>query len=64
MTKVLAIIWWFWFSLLVVGGWCQFPSDFVWGAATAAYQIEGAYQQDGRYSKSCFFESHSLLKRT
>lgn len=25
-----------------------FPTDFVWGAATAAYQIEGAYDADGR----------------
>jgi beta-glucosidase len=25
-----------------------FPRDFVWGAATAAYQIEGAAQADGR----------------
>ncbi len=25
-----------------------FPSDFAWGAATAAYQIEGAYNEDGR----------------
>jgi beta-glucosidase len=25
-----------------------FPTDFVWGAATAAYQIEGAAQADGR----------------
>ncbi|HEY7149098.1 MAG TPA: GH1 family beta-glucosidase [Gaiellaceae bacterium] len=25
-----------------------FPSDFIWGAATAAYQIEGAVQEDGR----------------
>ncbi|WP_151737591.1 GH1 family beta-glucosidase [Paenibacillus tengchongensis] len=25
-----------------------FPRDFVWGAATAAYQIEGAYEEDGR----------------
>jgi beta-glucosidase len=25
-----------------------FPSDFVWGAATAAYQIEGAAYEDGR----------------
>ena len=22
--------------------------DFIWGAATAAYQIEGAAQEDGR----------------
>lgn len=26
----------------------EFPSDFVWGTATAAYQIEGATQKDGR----------------
>lgn len=26
----------------------DFPADFVWGAATAAYQIEGAAQVDGR----------------
>jgi beta-glucosidase len=25
-----------------------FPQDFVWGCATASYQIEGAYQADGR----------------
>jgi beta-glucosidase len=26
----------------------SYPSDFVWGAATAAYQIEGASTEDGR----------------
>ena len=26
----------------------QFPDDFMWGAATAAYQIEGAHDVDGR----------------
>lgn len=26
----------------------QFPSDFLWGAATASYQIEGAVAEDGR----------------
>lgn len=25
-----------------------FPKDFVWGTATAAYQVEGAYKEDGR----------------
>jgi beta-glucosidase len=27
---------------------CPFPKDFIWGAATAAYQIEGAASEDGR----------------
>jgi beta-glucosidase len=26
----------------------EFPDDFVWGASTASYQIEGAAQEDGR----------------
>lgn len=26
----------------------EFPQGFTWGAATASYQIEGAYQEDGR----------------
>ena len=26
----------------------RFPDDFVWGAATAAYQVEGAAHEDGR----------------
>ena len=24
----------------------QFPKDFIWGAATASYQIEGAWNED------------------
>src|ERR1017187_5892916 len=27
---------------------CEFPKRFLWGAATAAYQIEGAVAEDGR----------------
>src|ERR1700681_3320419 len=26
----------------------SFPEDFIWGAATASYQIEGAVHEDGR----------------
>ena len=26
----------------------QFPKQFLWGTASAAYQVEGAYLEDGR----------------
>ena len=28
--------------------YCQFPEGFLWGCATAAYQVEGAANEDGR----------------
>jgi len=31
----------------------EFPRDFVWGAATSAYQIEGATHADGRGVSIC-----------
>eukprot|EP01089_Gocevia_fonbrunei_P019324 TRINITY_DN6812_c0_g1_i1.p1 TRINITY_DN6812_c0_g1~~TRINITY_DN6812_c0_g1_i1.p1 ORF type:complete len:498 (+),score=101.60 TRINITY_DN6812_c0_g1_i1:57-1550(+) len=35
------------------------PSDFKWGVATASYQIEGAYDQDGRGLSIWDFYSHT-----
>ncbi|CAJ2232848.1 Aryl-phospho-beta-D-glucosidase BglC [Companilactobacillus paralimentarius] len=26
----------------------KFPEHFLWGAASAAYQVEGAYKSDGK----------------
>ncbi len=38
----------------------EFTSDFMWGCASAAYQIEGAYNEDGRGMS--IWDIHSLNK--
>uniref|UniRef100_UPI0035CBF041 GH1 family beta-glucosidase n=1 Tax=uncultured Sphingomonas sp. TaxID=158754 RepID=UPI0035CBF041 len=40
-------------------GELSFPADFVWGCATAAYQIEGAVQADGRGATNWDVFSHA-----
>src|SRR5688500_13862609 len=37
----------------------KFPPDFIWGAATASYQIEGAVNEDGRGSSIWDTFSHT-----
>jgi beta-glucosidase len=37
----------------------SFPKDFIWGSATAAYQIEGAVKQDGRGETNWDVFSHT-----
>ncbi|RYF99574.1 MAG: glycosyl hydrolase family protein, partial [Caulobacteraceae bacterium] len=37
----------------------SFPSDFLWGCATAAYQIEGAVKEDGRGETNWDVFSHT-----
>src|ERR1700731_1220427 len=36
------------FAQMATAGLLQFPADFKWGCATAAYQVEGAVSEDGR----------------
>jgi beta-glucosidase len=37
--------------------YCRFPDSFLWGTATASYQVEGAVQEDGR--KPSIWDTHS-----
>ena len=36
------------FAQMATSGLLRFPTNFFWGCATAAYQIEGAVHEDGR----------------
>ena len=40
----------------------SFPKNFIWGTASAAYQIEGAYNEDGKGLSIWDFYSHEKGK--
>lgn len=38
----------------------KFPTNFIWAAATASYQVEGAWNVDGHYFLSFIIRHHLL----
>src|SRR5262249_55082109 len=40
----------------------QFPKDFLWGSATASYQVEGAWNEDGKGESIWDRFSHTIGK--
>lgn len=51
MSTIIEVLLRLWYNILkfvFLGDFMGFKKDFVWGAATASYQIEGAWNEDGK----------------